>query len=1345
MKKITSLMMMLVLCCVGAFAQATELTDKIVRIGKVQTEVVPGQWYFLHTPRNPNQNANDYATDEGDIQSFGGLVYDNGTNLKVSATADIDLLTSEEGASANNHMAKFVRFVAVSGEDDVYNIQFGTGKWMADAPGKETMNNNSYIAGLAGKYNFYPVKFNGTPNSKGRFGWNKFDMANRVDNNGAGNDVVFWEEGENLAGNEDITCEDESGIKGNRIWEIFAVDVVSEKDPYESAVESLVSVLDEIGAREGGLFVENLVNGVNVGEKYGNYRPEDVQAFLELHRTAAERMEEADGAGDYAVLKQYWPTPEDVKAFTEELRTAYQAIDANRISLNANDIADGYYTLRNPMGWYETLRDTVYYTEEEANIYNDENGFVEGDEGFVTTETIKVINETNVYAPVKGLYSNGNNVAWGTAQPNAKFLWKIEKKAGSDTKYRLINMDNNKTINGIPTSAAIEMVANDTATVFFEYRGEMELVVPGTPVADNQKDGSVVTYSIRNSHQGSETSKNCIHCGGHSAGAGKGGNAVGWAGDPEASRWYLTAIDEETAKEWMNGDEAKVRRMVTEANAIVEATPAQFEIAKDLRSTVFENDSVVVTADQFYSQYTTEDGQKIPEGKTVYDFLIDGNAGTHWHSRWEDKDQPWDKHYLQIHALETLDGMYAVKLTRRNGAEGDHITKLAVKGYVDAPTDETTFEEGQNLGTLTFTLNAKGETVTSSQVFDATGCNYLRFYSEATGVTAAGGGHSRGYWHAAGFNVFKAEQSTVHEKSQYKEREAIITRLQAAMDAWTAAEYSAEDGSLINDEAFNAAYKELKAAGEAWKAVFVNPAALREAIAAAPAENLFVVGNNPGQWKQGVVTPATAVNNAKAYDEAAQYTPAESENLIKAIADATANVYASANKVETGKWYRIKFPTEAMYDTYEWDKTGSKAVEHEKAGVTQYPELYGKTAAAGKGKDECVYFMNQTDDRGEFEDSVRCYSVEIANEFFNGNQIYFYNDEDAALLENGEDLFRFIEATDSSYIIQNKATGLFLRGGQPATLSNIPSYFYTKAIGAGANIITYTNVLGEKVQHRNLHGERSTNHLVCWEASSLGSNSGLLIEEVEPVSAEPATEYEHKLWPGTIYAYTFPTDVTIAADADAVAYGAEVVYAEEDTTVVLKEIEAATIKAGTPFLMIANLVGEYITPADRLAEIRAELAAEAGENTDEIGKQATAARDEEYTIVSMSHGMAVDTLQKGLGSLVGTFRDTPIKAGKGIIAENDHFKHTIVDATNWAYGAYIQCDLDPESTDVLGTLKIQIGDGIADSIDQVLGNVAKAGNIYTVDGKLVGKGNINAINNLPAGIYVINGVKVTKN
>ena len=92
MKKITSFLMMLLLCCTSVFAQgATEYVDKLIRIVTVHTEMVPGKWYFLHTPRNQNQNATaeDYAID-GIIQAKGGLVYDNTSNVSVSTTTVID-------------------------------------------------------------------------------------------------------------------------------------------------------------------------------------------------------------------------------------------------------------------------------------------------------------------------------------------------------------------------------------------------------------------------------------------------------------------------------------------------------------------------------------------------------------------------------------------------------------------------------------------------------------------------------------------------------------------------------------------------------------------------------------------------------------------------------------------------------------------------------------------------------------------------------------------------------------------------------------------------------------------------------------------------------------------------------------------------------------------------------------------------------------------------------------------------------------------------------------------------------------------------------------------------------
>ena len=1351
MKKITSLMMMMVLCCIGAFAQATDLEGKIVRIGACQGEMVPGKWYFLHNPRNPDTSADAFTMPDGDIQSAGGLVADQGagSGLKLTATTDIDQLTAEEGVSANEHMNKFVRFVAVEGVEGAYNIQFGNGNWVAHSDGGQgtnvpTVTNNQYIAGQAGQYNFYLVNINGAPNQAGRFGWNKHNMANRFDNNGAGGTVVFWGEGLREAGEKELDPADGSSIKGNHIWQIFDIEVLAEEDPYESAFDALISTMSGIQAREDGNYIDNLKKGENVGNSYGNYRPENVAAFLEIHSKLEELVLAVDANdGNLDVMKEEYPTAEDLKAEHERYQAADQKVTSDKVPLAVADIAPGYYTINSAMDWYVTKGDTIYYTQAEADEINTENGYVPGDEGYVTTDSVKEVQSYNVVAPIKALLSKDDNgtlkLAWGTRKENSDFLWKIEKAEGSETKYRLINMGSNTTFNGVAQSAQVQMVVNDTATVLFDYRGKQATSVPGTKVSDNVKGEEVTVYNIRNSHEGSETGYTYLHCGNHGGGAGTGSFIVGWS-DGGATRWYLSSVDEETAEEWINGGDAKVRKMVTEANNIVNAVPAQIEVAKDSLTTIFENDSVIVDATQITANSTTLDAREGITIEDTYAYLLDGNPATFWHSQWENGNVAARTHYLQIVANEPLEGKFTVKLARRKGAANDHPVKLAVVGY-DANDSELGFDDGENLGSLTFPFDGDGTWATANNLFDGKGHTVYRFYWEDSN-----GGTDRGYWHCSAFNIFKADKSTVHEKTQYQVRETIINRLQAAMDAWNAGEYSAEDGELLNNDAFNAAYNELIAASEAWKAVYVNPTALREAIAAAPAEKLFVTGNNPGQWKEGSVTPGATVNEAKAYDEACAYTPAESERLIKAIADVTAEAYANANKVQTGKWYRIKFPTEEMYDTYEWSKTGANNVMNNNAGEEVSPALFGKTVAAGKGKTEYVTYANAED--ATVIDTLATYKVEAAEESFNGQNLYFFNEEQIADINDGDDLFRFIQATDTSYIIQNKSTGLFLRGGQPVTLSDVPTYYSTKALGAGANLVTYTNVLGEKAQHCNLHGERSTNRLVCWEAAGIGSNSALLIEEVEDVTEEPATAYSTKLWPGSVYAYTKPVDVTIAADVEAVAYGAELVIgnADGDTAIVLKKIEAETIKAGTPFILIANEThDEYITPADRLAQIAAEVTADEGKYGYYEKQIAAELRDGEYVAIEMDHGMAVDTLQKGNGDLVGTFRSLTVAAGKGIVTKDNGFAHTLINTTVGANGAYIKCDFDPESTDVLGTIKVDINGSITDGITDALDKVAKSGNIYTVDGKLVGKGNINAINNLPAGIYIVNGVKVTKN
>ncbi|MBQ8274437.1 MAG: hypothetical protein IJZ11_07945, partial [Bacteroidaceae bacterium] len=332
----------------------------------------------------------------------------------------------------------------------------------------------------------------------------------------------------------------------------------------------------------------------------------------------------------------------------------------------------------------------------------------------------------------------------------------------------------------------------------------------------------------------------------------------------------------------------------------------------------------------------------------------------------------------------------------------------------------------------------------------------------------------------------------------------------------------------------------------------------------------------------------------------------------------------------------------------------------------------------------------------------------------------------------------------SSYMIQNKATGLFVRAGHPMTLSAVPSYFKAnQAIGAGGNLIAYTDVLGKTDgSHVYMHGERSTNYLTKWEANTVGSNSMIFIEEVEAVTEAPATEYAAKLWPGKVYTYTYPVDVTVADGAT--AYGAELVVAEEDTAIVLKAIEAETISAGTPFILIANLEGEYKTTADRLKEIAAEVLAEKGQYGLNEKQEANSKLNDEYAIVNMDHGMEVDTVVTELLSLRGTLESKTVERGKGIVANENTFKYARLDTNVSNYSAWIAFEFEPDSESVISGLTVNIEGSIETGISEVLDKVAKSGNIYNAAGQLVGKGNINTVNSLPAGIYIVNGVKVTK-
>ena len=1129
---------------------------------------------------------------------------------------------------------------------------------------------------------------------------------------------------------------------------------LDELNPYQMPWEALESKYNSFASKQEGQFIQNLKDEVNVGANYGNYKPEIVEFFLAKTDSVETWIAGFATEGGLTYIETQFETPEAITAFSSRLQQAHDSLVNNTVPRAMKEITAGYYTINSNLMYVRRDTTLTYYTQEEADAYNDEQGAVEGDENFKKEGDVKST-DVKLVPTQKAIYAHKGKANWGDIKENADFLFWIEPTQNDSVpSYKIINKLDDKTFKPIKTSTHVEFETCDTAEFVIDFYEQTKL-----------QDGTERTaVAIRRIPGTTEKGYNYLHTAGHAFNNEDGvsytvaGNVVGWSASG-ATYWFLNPIDEATAQAWMDASVPvkQVRPMVDLGDSIAAAFPAQLEIAKDIETIVYEEDSVVTDPSQFSSPYT-----ETREGDITK--LLDGDPSTYWHSDWSTSVGA-HVHYLQIEAAAPVEGMQAVKMSRRAGAQNDHPVKLVVKGY-ETNDEALTYEDGDSLATLNFPFQAAGETVLSEDLFDAKGYTVFRFYWEDSN-----GGTDRGFWHCSEFNIFRAYRGPHYEKSQYTERKELADALTAAIETWEAGEYNRDNGELLNDEAFKAAYNAITEAGAAWGAVYVNPAALREAIAAVPTniEEMYPIGTNPGEWSnRDNVTIAAVAAAAQAYDESGLYTPAESEAQIKAIADAKEAALDAANKVKTGVWYRIGFHSEAKYDAMGWSKAGPQAVtskgKNSGKDIEVYHSLFGKYLASGISTS--VYSHSNVNEAGvEVIDTVRQYNPELSTEaYYEGMRLMYFNNEDLAEA-NGADLFRFIEATDSSYMIQHKTSGLFVKAGWPVELSPIPSYWQVNAIGAGANLVFGRTVTGEKDSYGYMHGQRSDGALVTWDASTLGSNSMMLIEEVEGavVEDEIPADYIKWMWRGQVYACTLPVDVTITADENlmmdgATAYGVDLGIKDVnedgvvDTVISLRPVvaEAMPIKHGTPFIMIADYTEEqteFESYKEATERIQDEIAAENGKDFVAASEDANALNsklEEMYAWVVMNHGMEVDTTLHALGeSLVGTMKQVTVKPGKGFVASDDTFKLVTSNTNVAAYSAYVAADFDEDA--VVNGLIINVGENITETgIAEVLNKVAQSGNIYTVGGQLVGKGNINTVNNLPAGVYIVNGVKVTK-
>lgn len=912
-------------------------------------------------------------------------------------------------------------------------------------------------------------------------------------------------------------------------------------------------------------------------------------------------------------------------------------------------IASKVMTYDVPSGYYR-LRSAMIYT-------NDVDTGEKDDDGNAITETVDMYKYMLAEKSGSTLAAVWGSLVADDAENQARALFYIsavgDKADNGACLYDIQSSYHQGRFNNVSTSAKVGMSI------------ESENLMAIEPAFTEEEDEGGTTYiNIRVATQ--EPGYNYLHQSGHGGGSGKSGNVVGWnpsfsfSNGPAGSEWVLEPVDDAEAKAIMAAYEPIKARQEFEAayvelrnNAVVALNKAKDFIV---------GDGVITENEQFSSPWSESS-----EGSL--DNLLDGNTSSFWHSQWSAGNVLNHTHYLQVALNDGSYELLQMTITRRP-VSNDHITLWSVYASNDEEAED---EDWVKLAVLETPFGNNTETI-SAAPFELQGYQYLRFYIDGTTT-------GRGYGHVSEFQLYEV---SVNPNSQY----ALMGEASKNLDAVLREQENVSAADVTEEQA-----AALQAAYDAFVLKYVDPAELRQVIA--DVEGIadgITLGTNPGYWTDASVADnlKKAVADAREYDKTGIYVAETSNALIQQLKKEGQLVRDAAIGIQTGKWYRIRFGSRNLFENQGWDLEAGDAVVNDDEVETD-EALWDKYLAVADVR---------TDDGVNYVTAVETEDVRL------GDNIFF--DELGDLEDPDMALFRFVAVGDSAYLIQNKATGLFLKAAGTSGYVRLgihPSLFNTSAIGFGFNLIAACDLNGNKQNY--LHAQRLYNALVTWEANTPGTRSALFIEEAGNVEANyDGSAFSVDVKPGQFYTYCYPIDLNVAED-DGMMY---TVNEAKGTKITLTPITAGAA-AGRPFIYINGETTDY----------------------DE--------EDDELTTVTFHHGYEVTAEPDTLHALKGVFVSTEVGPGY-IIPQGNAFATTraFLGGSVNANSAYIASD---EKVAVGSDIEIEMPEDVVDGIGTAIAAVAKTGVIYTIDGRVAARGNLNTVRRMPKGAYILNGAKVT--
>ena len=927
-------------------------------------------------------------------------------------------------------------------------------------------------------------------------------------------------------------------------------------------------------------------------------------------------------------------------------------------------LESGYYRIKSALSFTET------YEDEEGNQIIDE--------------------DVAKYMGVK--LSDGKfNVKWYTPEDwdsEAPALWKVAMTP--DSLFDIVN-------------GAYEYHFADTNP--FTLTEGSDSLIAIDPVGTDENDITTVAFRLASKAAGAY---NYLHISGHKSGQqtvkNSNGDIVVWNFDAPASQWIFEPVDEAEAQAVIAAyADIKERELMLLAHDTL-MTAAKRELQKALKldivkMTINSETKLITSADQLSSPYSDSD-----EG-TDFGALIDGNTTTYWHSDWHNGNQANHTHYLQVALTEAIEEDIAMTITRRP-VSNDHITAWSVFGSSSADAEDA---DWTYLTYITTPYGSNTETL-NSLPFSTKGFQYLRFYID--GTTS-----NRGYGHVSEFQLNPASLDA----------EQTVTYLEQAI---ALNNIVGQQSLMKRDDIQQEQVDALRAAYNALMDKFVSNEALRNALAdTKDTDKLVVKGNNPGQWSDDSQAAEfrALYTEAQAYYDDGVYEKETIDSYVTRLTEMKKAILESANGVQTGKWYKIRFASEEEFETNGWDLVAGKSIEVKDAEtnqtITQSQALWSKVAAIATGKSEKTYYKRTTKgSQGQdslYTDSIWVYSVwnktnSVKDFIGTGNNVYFINESE---LENADmALFRFVAVGDTAYAIQNKASGLFVKAignGYAIQMDAHPSLFKTSAVGLGKNLIA-AHALTDDTNQFYLHGQKAGNTLVTYNATAISSASALYLEEVESVADNYVAQASILLKPGSVNGICYPVELKQTASTVGQAWTVNEVNGNEIKLAKITE----SIIAGRPFIFVFGNKDSYDEEAD--------------------------VEPAQFEVVPSEFVKEPQTNR----ALKGTYARTGLHKGDVYCKGNNLVTATVdfdgIMVTNPVYVAANSAYISNEpKIDHTAEVSIIFDENAEDGIQTALANVSKAGAVYTIDGRLVSRrATINELSRFGKGLYILNGTKI---